>query len=115
MRVSKDFITIGSLALVFIVILGQAFLPERALPPPPPSVPSTPCRGEPIAVDFAFTGSIQQQWTCKIQCDDHKLRYILYANDKATQCEELPGCNDYGEDHGITCAPPVKTDILPKS
>lgn len=118
MNMPKDPITLGALTVIFIVVLFQVILPERPLPPPEPSAPAlstTPCRGEPIAVNFAFTGTIHEDWTCKIQCTDRKLRYILYSNGIATQCEELPGCNDYGEDHNITCAPPLKTNNLPKS
>lgn len=105
MRITLNAAVSGTLAIVAVVVLAQSLLPERVrlIPPPPP----VPCRGEPIVVAFSFDGTIQKEWTCKVQCEDKKPRYILYANDRATQCEELPGCNDYGEDHNITCVPPM--------
>ena len=108
MRFSNDHFVFGFIAVVFIVLLTQVLLPERVPVPTPPAI--TPCRGEPIATDFAFTGTIHEQWTCKKQCDDREVHYILYSNGKATQCEDLPGCNDFGEDKNITCTPPMKTD-----
>jgi len=114
MNLPKDPITIGTLAIIFVVVLFQVIRPEpvpETLPAPAaPTDSTTPCRGDPIPLKSAFTGGSFEPWTCKIQCDDQKLRYILYSNGKATQCEELPGCLDYGEDHNITCVPPAITN-----
>jgi hypothetical protein len=58
---------------------------------------------------------VNSPYECKIQCDDDEPRYILYKNGKAAQCETPPGCLDYGEDHRITCAPPVAMSTVDSS
>ncbi len=71
-----------------------------------PVVQDQECQGIPIYVSYPFQGGMLDPWECKIQCDDKKQRHIVYTNGKATPCETLPGCLDYGEDHGITCQIP---------
>lgn len=99
-------IIIGVLGLLLLVVAVQSFLPTGEGPIVDDPIVEAPCTGAPIPVDFAYTGGVNEPWTCQVQCDDNKQRYILYSNGKATQCETLPGCNDTGEDSGVTCAPP---------
>lgn len=99
---------IGALCgLILVVVLAQAVIPDTYTPQPKPEVVAGECIGEAIEVDFEFNGGVNDPWTCQEQCDDNEPRYILYSNGKATQCESPPGCNDYGEDNGITCTPPA--------
>ena len=65
-----------------------------------------PCEGTPIEVDYPYYGGMLQPHACKPQCDGDEQRYVLYTNGKATQCQKLPGCLDWGEDQGVTCVPP---------
>ncbi len=91
-------------ALILVIVAWQSVFPAKYVPrPPEPPAPELDCIGEPINVDFAYTGGVNDPWTCKVQCDDDNPRYILYSNGKATQCETPPGCNDVGEDRGVTC------------
>jgi len=92
----------GVLGGILLIIVVQAFLPEGPLPGVTPSKEES-CVGEPIVVDYDFGGSFMEPHACAVQCADDKPRYILYKNGKATQCETPPGCNDYGEDRGVTC------------
>lgn len=64
------------------------------------------CEGEPIRVDYAYYGGMHNPHGCAEQCEDGKQRYLLYLNGKATQCQKVPGCLDWGEDQGVTCVPP---------
>ncbi|MEI8230634.1 MAG: hypothetical protein WCG83_05895 [Candidatus Peregrinibacteria bacterium] len=107
MHFRNEYVFGGFLVIILLIVLVQVGVPAEVKLLPP--LPTIPCRGEPINVDTDYTGTVNEPWTCKVQCEDQKLRYIHYANGKATQCEELPGCNDYGEDHGITCTPPATT------
>lgn len=96
----------GTLAVLLLVVAIQSVVPKTYVPRPKEPVVEVPCKGNPIKVDFAYSGTVNDPWTCKVQCDDDKPRYILYSNGKATQCETPPGCNDSGEDNGITCTAP---------
>lgn len=89
--------------VMLLIVVVQSVHPFSYVQPTPP-VKEVPCIGDPIPVDFSYTGSVNDPWTCQVQCSDDKPRYVLYTNGKGTQCETPPGCNDYGEDHGITCA-----------
>lgn len=95
------------LAVIFAFVATQALLtpaaPRRSPAQPPQD---QPCRGDPISVKYPYGGDFLQPHECVVQCDERRTRYILYANGKATQCETLPGCSDWGEDNGITCIPP---------
>lgn len=62
-----------------------------------------PCDGEPLYVDYPFYGGMLDPHACAPQCEDNVQRYIVYTNGKATQCGSIPGCLDWGEDHGVTC------------
>ena len=66
-----------------------------------------PCEGEPIEVNYAYYGGMHSPHGCAPQCEDGKQRYLLYTNGKATQCQKVPGCLDWGEDQGVTCIPPA--------
>lgn len=96
-------ITLGGLLLIVAL---QSVVPRAYTPQPKEPVVEVPCKGMPITVDFAYTGGVNDPWTCQVQCQDDKPRYILYSNGKATQCQVPPGCNDYGEDNGVTCTVP---------
>lgn len=90
--------------LMLCIVLVQAALPTPAAQtPPPPPAPVT-CIGDPIPVDYVFTGW-NQPHACAVQCEDDQPRYILYSDGKAAQCQTPPGCNDEGEDRGILCEP----------
>lgn len=96
---------VGSVCgLMFAVVFVQSVLPEGAAPVPPPTPPAGSCIGEPIEVEYAYTGWLEPH-ACAVQCDDDEPRYILYTDGKATQCQTPPGCNDEGEDKGIFCEP----------
>lgn len=75
-----------------------------------PMEPTEECRGEALSIPFAYNWGPVDPHSCKVQCDDGKLRYLVYTNGMATQCEELPGCLDYGEDHGVTCRIPGQAE-----
>lgn len=64
-----------------------------------------PCIGEPLEVDYPYQGGMLDPHACSVQCEDEVQRYIVYTNGKATQCQILPGCLDWGEDQGVTCVP----------
>ncbi len=116
-RQSSETLVLGFLGIVLVAMVVQAFIPARApgAARPQPDAPVEACVGEPIAIDYPYEGMSVDPHTCKVQCEDGKQRYILYTNGKATPCERVPGCLDYGEDRGITCTPPTKTPITPKS
>lgn len=63
------------------------------------------CIGTPIEVDYAYHGNMLAPHACAQQCNTNVQRYVLYTNGKATQCQTLPGCLDWGEDQGVTCIP----------
>ncbi len=65
-----------------------------------------PCEGTAIEVDYPYHGGMLGPHACSPQCDDEVQHFILYTNGKATQCQKLPGCLDWGEDQGVTCVPP---------
>ena len=95
-------VLIGMLLIVAMQRLREPPMPNVAVLPPPEPVR---CEGEPIQVDYPFEGGFMDPHECIVQCRDQKQRYILYDDGMATQCEFLPGCNDWGEDRGITCMP----------
>ncbi|HVW66500.1 MAG TPA: hypothetical protein VHA78_02085 [Candidatus Peribacteraceae bacterium] len=98
----------GVCAVILVIVVAQAVIPGKYVSqPPPPPPPQADCIGTPITVDQPYLGAALDPWTCQVQCNDDQPRYILYSNGMATQCETPPGCLDYGEDHGITCKPPV--------
>lgn len=91
--------------LMFGIVAVQAMLPDGEPPMPPPPAPTASCVGQPIEVDYRYSGWLEPH-ECAVQCDDDKPRYILYTDGRATQCQTPPGCNDEGEDKGIFCTPP---------
>jgi hypothetical protein len=103
-------IIIGVLSVLLLIVAVQSFLP-KSIESDPQSEPDVPlvkesCIGQPIKVDYAYTGGVLDPWACQIQCSDNQPRYVLYTDGQATQCETPPGCFDTGEDNGITCNPP---------
>lgn len=92
--------------MLAIVTLQAAFPPQPPVAPPPPV--AVECIGEPIVVTYPYAGWSEPH-ECRVQCDDDRPRYILYTDGLATQCQTPPGCNDAGEDSGITCVPPLST------
>ncbi len=67
--------------------------------------PDQVCVGQALPVDYPYYGGMVEPHACAPQCADNIQRYILYKNGKATQCQLLPGCLDWGEDQGVTCVP----------
>jgi len=100
----------GALALIAIIVIIQSFT-EPVAPKPKPPTPVVPCRGEALLVDYPYDGGYLEPWACEIQCEDGIQRYILYSNGKASQCEEVPGCLDWGEDNGELCTPPAVSTL----
>jgi hypothetical protein len=105
--------TMGLAGFVLVVLLYQSLFWVR-FTVPPPAVPKkpvveAPCYGTAITVNEPYLGVAVNPHSCIPQCEDDQPRYLVYTNGKATQCEEPPGCNDYGEDNGITCKPPNMT------
>ena len=102
---SPQRIIVGILSLILVVTAVQAFVPKPVREESEDAVMEEECIGDPIVVNIPYTGAVVDPWSCQPQCEDDLPRYLLYSNGKATQCETPPGCNDYGEDHGITCIP----------
>ncbi|GEM_PF-1346339 len=91
---------------ILVVTVASRLFPPVYRTPTEDILPSSACIGAALNVDFPYLGTVNEPWTCQVQCTDGKPRYILYSNGKATQCQEPPGCNDTGEDTGVTCIPP---------
>ena len=102
---------VGIVAILFL----QALFPRQPAPIEAIQQTMEECIGEPIAVSDPYVGTVIEEWSCEVQCTDKKQHYLLYSNGVATQCETLPGCNDYGEDRGIRCRPPAATLLTPAS
>ncbi len=104
-------------AIVLLVLMYSTFT-ERPIPEKPVAESEQTCIGRPILVGYPFPppmdAAFENPWECRSQCDDGVRRYIHYSNGKATQCGELPGCLDWGEDNRTTCLPPLVsgTDAL---
>lgn len=101
-------------ALLFTVVLGTLVIQAFRRGSGPELIGARPvveeeCVGQPLFVDYPFQGGFIDPHACKVQCGDQIRRYIVYSNGQATQCEDLPGCLDWGEDRGITCRPPLAT------
>lgn len=98
---------IGVFFGLLILILAYQGVREAKAPTMTKVESEVTCIGSPIKVDFAYEWTVAEPHSCAVQCQDGRPRYILYANGMGTQCEAPPGCNDYGEDNGVTCKPPV--------
>ena len=96
---------VAIIAAISFVLVYEAFIKDTSGKEFKPK-PNQPCEGTPIAVDYPYHGGMLQPHACKQQCEDQIQHYILYKNGKATQCQKLPGCLDWGEDQGVTCVPP---------
>ncbi len=94
------------LVVVFFILVGATVVFQSFAPESIPVVKNTikACKGEPLHVEYPYEGDFLEPHACEIQCDDQIQRYIVYTNGKATQCEQLPGCLDWGEDQGVTCS-----------
>jgi hypothetical protein len=100
--------TIGLLSAFLGILMVQALTGPVVHGTPGDSAgDGDPCIGEPITVNYAYNRGVLEPHACQPQCADGRQRYILYSNDLATQCQTPPGCNDWGEDRGVTCVPPV--------
>lgn len=88
---------------ILVIVAAESLFPKTKLPTVSKERPEQDCTGEPIVVSYPYQGGMLDPWECKIQCEDRKQRYIVYTNNVATPCEQLPGCLDYGEDYGIKC------------
>jgi hypothetical protein len=100
---------------ILLVLVYNAFhdpiVPER-----PVQEAEVACQGRPILVPYPFPPPAEEEgmdspWECQVQCEDRVARYLLYTNGKATQCEALPGCLDWGEDNRTTCVPPAASPV----
>jgi hypothetical protein len=107
--------TLAIFGVIIALLFIQALFPRQAKPMKPQDLATEDCIGEPLSIPFAYTGNVVDPWSCQIQCQDKKQRYLVYTNGAATQCEILPGCNDFGEDHGETCRIPGGASIAPMS
>lgn len=96
---------VALIAAIGIILVHQAVIADHTGKQFKPE-PNSPCEGTPIRVDYPYHGGMLQPHACKPQCDDKEQHYVLYENGKATQCQKLPGCLDWGEDQGVTCVPP---------
>ncbi|MBI3332059.1 hypothetical protein HYZ99_03815 [Candidatus Peregrinibacteria bacterium] len=103
---SFQHIVLGFFGLIFLILLYQAIRIPKVPTEEREEVTEVDCIGEPIKVSFPYAFTISEPHTCKPQCADGRQRYILYTNGYGTQCETPPGCNDVGEDTGVTCRPP---------
>lgn len=92
------------------IVLVQA-VTDPMPPTAPPPEPATACIGEPIVVSYEYSGWSKPH-ECAVQCKDDRPRYIVYTDGRATQCETPPGCNDWGEDKGVTCVPSLTSTSL---
>lgn len=101
---------IGLLGILLLIVVAQSVIPSQYVPQEREPVEEQACIGTPIRVEYAFNGGYLDPWACEEQCGSDQPRYVLYSNGKATQCETPPGCNDFGEDNGITCIPPDIAD-----
>ncbi len=118
----KKLIVMGIFVALIVIIGMQTFTDYSFLPSDsdegnvPSDVAETvwkdgdPCVGDPIDVEYTWPhptddDSFTNPWECSIQCEDGVQRYISYINDSATQCENTPGCLDWGEDNAVTCIP----------
>lgn len=104
----------GFCALIILLLAVQWIIPPR-MPEVKLPDPLADCVGEPLSVPYAYTGGVNEPWACQVQCDDQKQRYLSYTNGVFTQCEMLPGCNDTGEDSGVTCRAPLISKPIPNT
>lgn len=107
-RESVTSVSLGFLCIVLVAMIVQTFLLKKPalVVRETPKAPVEDCIGTPIFVDAAYEGNTVDEWSCKVQCDDKIQHYLSYTNGVGTPCERLPGCLDYGEDHGIQCRIP---------
>ena len=101
-------------AFVLLVLLWLVWsrIEVGSAVPQAPVYEKVSCKGLAIKVEHAFRGRTIDEHSCAVQCDGNVPRYVLYSNGKATQCEALPGCNDWGEDKNIECIPPDQTSLI---
>jgi hypothetical protein len=97
--------------IIILLLVLQALFPRQAKPVDLNEMAEEDCVGDPLPIPYEYTGNVVDPWSCQVQCTDQKRRYLVYTNGVATQCEELPGCNDWGEDRGQTCRIPGEADV----
>lgn len=86
-----------------VLVAYAFFIPDNGAQYKPKA--NAACDGTPIKVDYPYYGGMLEPHACQPQCDDHVQHYVLYTNGKATQCQKIPGCLDWGEDQGVACVP----------
>lgn len=112
MKWNAEKATLGFFSLVIILLAIQVLVgPVNHGTPGDDVEEAGPCIGTPIIVDYAYGSRMLEPHECAVQCTDNQPRYIQYTNGLATQCETPPGCNDLGEDRGVTCTPPAMSTI----
>ncbi|MDO8648391.1 MAG: hypothetical protein Q7R81_01270 [Candidatus Peregrinibacteria bacterium] len=104
-------LTFALVAFTAAVLVWQTFLRPAPQARPEEPIVEEECVGEPIVVAYAYEGTVVEPHACLPQCSDDLPRYVLYTNGKATQCEPPPGCNDFGEDTGVTCKVPAMSTL----
>ena len=105
LRIIDEHLVLGFCVIVLLILTWHALNPASMMKPP--KTDEVPCVGQPITVSYSYKHKQESPFECKVQCGGNNPRYILYTNGLATQCEEPPGCTDYGEDFDITCVAPV--------
>ena len=94
---------IGFFGIIFVLLFLQAMFPPRDAKRDLTQPAQQDCVGTPLYVPYEYNGTTVDPWSCQPQCTDQKQHYLVYTNGMATECETLPGCNDAGEDNGVTC------------
>ncbi len=102
-RFSKAFAVL--IIAILVVLSYKAFMGNGGAVTGKPILNAV-CEGQALAVDYPYQGGMIPPHACAPQCEDNVQRYVLYSNGKATQCQMLPGCLDWGEDQGVTCVMP---------
>jgi hypothetical protein len=108
-RPALPLVVLGFLSAILLVLFWESVVRGPVAVRNEPPAPEEDCIGTPIVVPYKYTGGVNDPHACALQCADDQPRYVLYSNGVATQCEEPPGCNDKGEDEGVTCKPPRST------
>ena len=67
-------IATGALGLILLLLVVISLAPENYVPETPGPVVEEACVGDPIIVDFAYNGTVNDPWTCQEQCQDDRPR-----------------------------------------
>lgn len=99
---------IAVIGIISLTIFYDVFIDDKSTSEFTPKTNQL-CEGTPIKVNYPYHGGMLGPHACAPQCDGDVQRFVLYSNGKATQCQKIPGCLDWGEDQGVTCLPPANT------